>query len=169
MLKSTPVHKVLLIIITLYFIFYGVYIDTPIGGGFSPPSFSSLLILNGTSGDLFVVKNIGLNTKILGHAPALYTHNLIEIETIGNENRIYASSLFYLIKEAPQNGIGISEVYKIFNDKIQKRVKEVFLCYLNYLIPQAPNFPPNDWYWIVITEDNSKYLVNYRTGEIYEK
>lgn len=164
MSKFIQVHKIFLLIICLYFIIYGIEISYPIRE-FLPSSYSSILIFNLTKGSPFSVEDIGLNTKESGQNIFLVKHNLLKIVDINGKEKIYASKIFYLLKELPKNGLKNEDINKIVLEKTKKKIKSTFLCYLYFFYKYSPY---EDWWWIVRTEDNYLYMINYRTGELYE-
>lgn len=159
--KFTLVYKILFLIIIIYFIVFGNYSYIYVGGGFSPPTYSSLLLINLINSKPISVKKIGLNIEIPGREIAIITHNLIETK----DGDIYLGGLFYLIKKLPENGLKKEDAIKIVYEKKKKRAKNIFLTYL-YFFDRYSQF--EDWWWVVRTEDNSIYFINYKNGELYE-
>jgi len=130
------------------------------GRGFSSP-FSSLLLVNLISNKPISVKEIGLNTEIPGREISILTHNLIETK----DGDIYLGGLFYLIKKLPEDGLKKEDAIRILYEKEGKKVKSIFLSYL-YFPNKYSKF--EDWYWVIRTEDNTLYMINYKNGDLYE-
>jgi len=160
MSKSTLVHKILFLIIILYFLVFGNYNYIYLGRDFSSP-FSSLLLVNLISNKPISVKEIGLNTEIPGREISILTHNLIETK----DGNIYLGGLFYLIKKLPEDGLKKEDAIRILYEKEGKKVKSIFLSYL-YFPNKYSQF--EDWYWVIRTEDNTLYMINYKNGDLYE-
>ncbi|MDI6861744.1 MAG: hypothetical protein QMD25_07070 [Caldisericia bacterium] len=164
MSKFIQVHKIFLLIIFFYFIIFGIEISYPIGE-FFPSSFSTILICNLANGGIFSVRDIGLNTKENGQSIFLVTHKLLKIVDINGKEKIYASKIFYLLKKLPEKELNNQDINKIVFEKTKKKIRNAFLCYLYFFDKFSPY---EDWWWIIRTEDNYIYMINYRNGELYE-
>ncbi len=161
MSKFTLVHKILFLIIILYFLVFGNYNYIYLGRGFSPPPYSSLLLVNLINNKPISIKEFGLNTEIPGREISILTHNLIETK----DGDIYAGGLFYLIKKLPEDGLKKEDAIRIVYEKEGKKLKSIFLSYLYFPDKYSPF---EDWWWVIRTEDNSIYMINYKNGKIYE-